>query len=66
VLFYREVGDKDKGSLSLWIVAVCEKRLFRFILSIIILNKDKLIHWSEDLYSSKAHSQSMAHLGLER
>lgn len=45
MLFYREVGDKDKGSLSLWIVAVCEKRLFRFILSIIILNKEKLIHW---------------------
>lgn len=42
MLFYREVGDKDKGSLSLWIVAVCEKRLF---LSIIILNKEKLIHW---------------------
>ena len=45
MLFYREVGDKDKGSLSLWIVAVCEKRLFRFILSIIIWNKSKLIHW---------------------
>ena len=49
--FYREVGDKDKGSLSLWIVAVCEKRLFRFILSIIILNKDKLIHWYFDARS---------------
>lgn len=45
MLFYREVGDKDKGSLSLWIVAVCEKRLFCFILSIIILNKDKFFNW---------------------
>lgn len=49
MLFYREVGDKDKGSLSLWIVAVCEKRLFRFILSKNSFEERKILL---DLYSS--------------
>jgi len=48
-------------------VAACEKRLFRFFLSKIEIKKE-FFHWYStlDLYSPKAHSQSMAHLGLER